>query len=152
MESPFDYDVAIVGAGPAGIGTAVALERLDIEYAVLETTDGERIGSRTPPILATGFEGSLTVVDELFEFEDATPAVTDRDESKATPGLFLAGPQLVHDGQQFCFIYKFRQRFAVVAETIGKRLGVETSPLDIYREKRMFLEDLSCCEPEYCDC
>jgi len=140
---------------------AARIERVDADDAsespggsefVLETTDGERIGSRTPPILATGFEGSLTVVDELFEFEDATPVLTDRDESKATPGLFLAGPQLVHDGQQFCFIYKFRQRFAVVAETIGKRLGVETSPLDIYREKRMFLEDLSCCEPEYCDC
>ncbi|WP_449560122.1 NAD(P)-binding domain-containing protein [Natronococcus roseus] len=35
-------EVAIVGAGPAGIGTAVALERLDVDYGVLER---DRIGA-----------------------------------------------------------------------------------------------------------
>ncbi len=36
MTRSFDHEVAVVGAGPAGIGTAVALERLDLEYTVLE--------------------------------------------------------------------------------------------------------------------
>ncbi len=36
MTHPFDLEVAIVGAGPAGIGVGVALEELDIEYALLE--------------------------------------------------------------------------------------------------------------------
>ena len=120
-------------------------------YDVVMTT-GDRLTSRTPPILATGFEGSLTLVDELFAFDDGVPALTDRDESTETPGLFLVGPQVAHNGQQFCFIYKYRQRFAVVAETIGDRLGVDTEPLDAYREKRMYLDDLDCCEPDYCDC
>ncbi|TYT63929.1 NAD(P)/FAD-dependent oxidoreductase [Natrialba swarupiae] len=116
------------------------------------TADGERVRSRTPPVLATGFEGSLTLVEDLFAFDGEFPELTDCDESTATPGLFLVGPQVAHDGQQFCFIYKFRQRFAVVAETIGERLGADVDPLSEYREKEMFLEDLDCCEPDYCDC
>ena len=103
-------------------------------------------------MLATGFEGSLTLADELFAVDDDVPELTDRDESTSTPGLFLVGPQVAHGGQQFCFIYKFRQRFAVVAETIGERLDVDTDPLEDYREKNMYLDDLECCEPEYCDC
>jgi hypothetical protein len=67
-------------------------------------------------------------------------------------GLFLSSPQVAHNGQKFCFIYKFRQRFAVVADEIADRLGVDSSPLEAYREKNMFLEDLDCCEPEMCDC
>lgn len=119
---------------------------------VVNTTDGDRFRSRTPPILATGFEGSFSLVDNLFAFDGEFPELTDRDESTETPGLFLAGPQVAHNGQQFCFIYKFRQRFAVVAEAIGERLGVDTDPLEAYREKRMILERLECCEPDYCDC
>ncbi|NUB90784.1 NAD(P)-binding domain-containing protein [Haloterrigena sp. SYSU A558-1] len=125
--------------------------RADDGY-VLRTTDGDRFRSRAPPLLATGFEGSLAVVDDPFAFDGDAPALTDRDESTETPGLFLVGPQVAHDGQQFCFIYKFRQRFAVVAETIADRLGVDTDPLEAYRERGMFLDDLECCEPEYCDC
>ena len=123
----------------------------DDDYLV-RTADGDHFRSRAPPLLATGFEGSLAVVDDLFAFDGDAPALTDRDESTETPGLFLVGPQVAHDGQQFCFIYKFRQRFAVVAETIARRLGVDTDPLEGYRDEGMFLEDLECCEPEYCDC
>jgi putative flavoprotein involved in K+ transport len=128
------------------------IERDDGDGYVVTTTDGDRVRSRTEPVLATGFEGGLSIVRDLFAFDGEHPELTDRDESTETPGLFLAGPQVAHDGQAFCFIYKFRQRFAVVAETIGKRLDVDTGPLEIYRKKRMVLEDLECCEPDYCDC
>ncbi|WP_049920285.1 NAD(P)/FAD-dependent oxidoreductase [Halobiforma nitratireducens] len=120
-------------------------------YAVI-TTSGDRISSRSPPILATGFDTSLSLVADLFAFENGLPELTERDESTATPGLFLVGPEVAHNGQKFCFIYKFRRRFAIVAETIGERLAVDTDPLAEYREKEMYLEDLECCEPEYCDC
>lgn len=106
----------------------------------------------TPPILATGFEPALGPVTEAFPREEGTIRLTDRDESPTTPGLFLAGPAVAHDGVSFCFVYKFRARFPVIAETIGSRLGVETAPLEVYREQGMFLEDLSCCEPDMCDC
>ncbi len=103
-------------------------------------------------MLATGFDGSLTLVEDLFVLEDGVADLTERDESTTTPGLFLVGPQVAHNGQKFCFIYKYRQRFAVVADTLGERLGVDTDSLEEYRETNMFLEDLECCEPEYCDC
>ncbi|MDQ2050022.1 NAD(P)-binding domain-containing protein [Natronolimnohabitans sp. A-GB9] len=36
MTLPRTLDVAVVGAGPAGIGTAVALDSLEIDFAILE--------------------------------------------------------------------------------------------------------------------
>lgn len=104
------------------------------------------------PILATGFETNFGPVDDAFPRDDGRVQLTDRDESPTTPGLFLAGPSVQHNGQLFCFIYKFRERFPVIAETIGERLGVDTEPLEVYREAGMFLEDLECCEPVDCDC
>ena len=56
-----------------------------------------------------------------------------------------------HEDAIFCFIYKFRQRFAVVANAIAQQLGIDTEPLEVYRKKQMFLDDLSCCEEE-CAC
>jgi putative flavoprotein involved in K+ transport len=113
--------------------------------------DGEyRMG--TPPLLATGFEPTLGPVDDRFPREEGSIGLTDRDESPETPGLFLAGPAVAHNGVEFCFVYKYRTRFAVVAETIGERLDVDTGPLAVYREEGMFVEDLECCEPELCDC
>jgi putative flavoprotein involved in K+ transport len=106
----------------------------------------------TRPLLATGFRPNLGPATEFFPQESGTIQLTERDESPTTPGLFLAGPDVTHNGVQFCFIYKFRARFPVVAETIGERVGVDTDPLDVYRAQNMFLDDLSCCEPDMCDC
>lgn len=113
---------------------------------------GESFETRNRPVLATGFETGLGPADEYFDVTEGNPQLTERDESTATPGLFLVGPQVSHRGQQFCFIYKFRQRFAVVADEIANRLNIDRSPLEEYREKSMFLEELSCCEPDMCDC
>ncbi|MCU4754347.1 NAD(P)-binding domain-containing protein [Halobacteria archaeon AArc-curdl1] len=106
----------------------------------------------TQPILATGFEPDLGPATECFPREDGVIELTSRDESPTTPGVFLAGPDVTHNGVKFCFIYKFRARFPIIAETIGDRLGVDTEPLEVYREQNMYLEDLSCCEPDMCDC
>lgn len=106
----------------------------------------------TRPILATGFEPNLGPVDDRFRDEEGSIELTDRDEAAGTPGLFLAGPSVAHEGQAFCFIYKFRARFPVVAGAIGERLGVDTDPLETYRDSNLFLEDLSCCEPVDCNC
>ena len=106
----------------------------------------------TRPLLATGFEPTFGPVEPLFSVTDGAVELTDRDESTETPGLFLAGPDVVHNGVMFCFVYKFRARFPVVAEEIGNRLGVDTDALEVYREQNMFLDDLSCCETDMCDC
>ncbi len=120
---------------------------------VRETPDyRHRFTVPTRPLLATGFEPTLGPVAEQFPRRRGTIELTDRDESPEVPGLFLAGPDVTHRGVKFCFVYKFRSRFPVVAETIGERLGVETDVLEVYRENNVFLDDLSCCEEGMCEC
>lgn len=108
--------------------------------------------SDAPPILATGFHTSARTIATLFEWrDDGFPLLTEQDESTIRPGLFLAGPGVRQGRFIFCFIYKFRQRFAVIANAIGGRLGIDTSPLKLYRDHGMFLDDLSCCGDQ-CAC
>ncbi len=109
--------------------------------------------SETQPILATGFKSSLTIVDKFFDWEPekSYALINDEDESTKTPGLFLVGPQVRHENLIFCFIYKYRQRFGVVANSIGNRLGLDTAVLEQYRHEGLYLDDLSCCGDE-CEC
>jgi putative flavoprotein involved in K+ transport len=133
------------------------IERENGHYVVRgEHSEGEEfaIESPTRPILATGFAGSLSQIEGLFERHETKDyaILTDRDESTVTPNLFLIGSQVRHGDTIFCFVYKFRQRFAVVAETIGERLKIDTSPLEEYRKRGMFLDDLSCCREQCATC
>ena len=107
----------------------------------------------TPPILATGFESSLTMVKDLFEWDENNSYVllNEHDESRKTPGLFLVGPQVRHENLILCFIYKYRQRFGVVANAIGERLDMDTSLLEEYRKEGLYLDDLGACGEE-CPC
>ncbi|MEM6566033.1 MAG: NAD(P)-binding domain-containing protein, partial [Pseudomonadota bacterium] len=106
-----------------------------------------------PPVLATGFVGGTKLVSEWFDYgEEGVPLLTPQDESTAMPGLFLVGPEVSHQGHLFCFIYKFRQRFAVVARAIAARMGVDTEVLEMYYDNNMFLDDLTCCDDDKCLC
>ncbi len=127
------------------------IERVASGFAVMGN-DGSRYITSSPPILAVGFEGSHRMLAGLVEPRpDGFPLLTDSDESTCVPGLFLVGPMLRHGNHVFCFIYKFRQRFAVVVQTVCNRLGLDASPLEEYRRWGMFLDDLSCCGQE-CVC
>lgn len=131
--------------------TITRVEPNDQGY-LISAEDGRQWHSPTRPILSLGFSSSLELVDDLFAWhEEGYPLLTEQDESIQTPGLFLVGPGVRHGNVIFCFIYKFRQRFAVVAQAIGERLGLETEALEIYRRHYMFLDDLSCCDVE-CAC
>ena len=121
---------------------------------VVRAADGREWASETRPILATGFKGSLGQLDGMLEYdEDGAPVVTEEaDESTLVPGLFLSGPMVHHRGVRFCFIYKFRQRFAIIADAIAQRLGKDTKEaVEGRREAGMYLDDLSCCV-ESCVC
>lgn len=107
--------------------------------------------SSTPPILCTGFNGSLKQIAPLFDWSNGYAGLTEADESTLTPGLFVVGPSVRHGELIFCFIYKFRQRFAVVGNAIAQRLGIDTTPLEAYRQEGLFLDDLSCCSND-CVC
>ncbi|MCY4170861.1 MAG: NAD(P)-binding domain-containing protein [Bacteroidetes bacterium] len=125
--------------------TVKSVNRNDRNYQ-LTLDDGAVVDCAEQPILASGFVGSASLIESLFTWrDDGFPVLTENDESEKTKGLFLIGPQVCQDDLIFCFIYKFRQRFAVVANQIAKHLRLDTEPLEWYRQNGMYLEDLSCC-------
>jgi putative flavoprotein involved in K+ transport len=112
------------------------------------------------PILATGFQSSLALIKELFDWNGDVAKVQQLDDqSTKTAGLYLAGPALRHEVKEkllvFCFIYKYRGRFPLVAKSIGERLGLETKDIqqmtEFYKKQGMYLDDLSCCGDD-CEC
>jgi putative flavoprotein involved in K+ transport len=121
-------------------------------YAVHGDT-GEVWPSDGPPLLATGFDGSLTLVRDRFDWDEQGRVVLteEADESTVVPHLHLAGPALAHRSAIFCFVYKFRQRFAIVAGAIAADLGVDPSPLLAeHADANVLLDDLSCCDDCAC--
>jgi putative flavoprotein involved in K+ transport len=120
----------------------------------VNTEDGQTFQSKVQPLLAAGFDGSHKFVSHLFEQrEDGFPSISEDDESTTTPGMYLCGPSVRHDGHVFCFIYKYRQRFAIVANSIASSLGIETEEfVAAYRSWGMYLDDLSCCGQECLTC
>lgn len=131
------------------------IEKKAHQYFLTSATE-ERFISETQPILATGFETSLVQVKDFFAWKEKSPELTAFDESTKVDGFFLVGPQVRHGNVIFCFIYKFRQRFAVVAEAIAQKLGVSESEhiqnvVKTYQQRNFYLNDLSCCEDE-CVC
>ncbi len=128
-----------------------SVTRVDAMFEV-KARDGQRFQTRVPPLLAGGFEGSHKLVADLFERrDDGSLLLSEDDESTIVPGVFLCGPAVRHDNFVFCFIFKYRQRFAVVAKAIATSLGLPAEALEEYRNWGMYLDDLSCCGEE-CVC
>ena len=121
-----------------------------VNYITVPCSMDWQFEPRTEVIIAPG------KVSHLFEKrEDGFPLLSERDESTITPGMFLCGPSVRHDNHDFCFIYKYRQRFAVVAEEIARREHVSnellSSVVQDYAQRNFYLSDLSCCDDE-CVC
>ena len=93
-------------------------------------------------------------MSHLFEMrDDGFPLLSDNDESTIVPGMFLCGPAVRHGGLIFCFIFKYRQRFGIVAQYIASSLNLPTDDfIDAYRSWGMYLDDLSCCGQECLTC
>ena len=129
-----------------------SVTRVGTTYEVT-AQDGRQFQTSVPPLLAGGFEGSHKLITELFEQrDDGYPLLSEDDESTIVPGMFLCGPAVRHDNHVFCFIYKYRQRFAVVAKAIATSLGLPAEELEEYRNWGMYLDDLSCCGVECATC
>ncbi|MEM9895944.1 MAG: NAD(P)/FAD-dependent oxidoreductase [Bacteroidota bacterium] len=134
---------------------AISVEQDNGSY-VIKTKNDKTFRTPQKPINCTGFASSLTLVNKLFLFsKDGYPLLSPLDESIETKNLFLVGPQVKHDNALFCFIYKYRQRFAIVAEAIAKRKRVRRKVLEEilqeYKDFNFYLKDLSCCDGE-CAC
>lgn len=126
-----------------------------VDVFELTMLNGKTYTSPTPPINCTGFSSSLQVVRHLFEFESGDAKLSRLDESTRCPNLFLTGPQVKHGEAFFCFIYKYRQRFAIIGEALSERLNGNAKKreeiISYYRDNQFYLDDLSCCEDE-CEC
>ncbi|OZI31115.1 thioredoxin reductase [Bordetella genomosp. 10] len=115
--------------------------------------DGRYWDEKQAPILGTGFQkgGGARQIAELWAWDDDGRIVlSEADESTITPGLFLVGPQVRHDRRIYCFIYKFRQRFALIAEGIALCLDRDTSALKAGAGAWGPFGNSECCEG--CEC
>jgi len=131
----------------------ISVNRSGDTYSV-KTIEGQIYKSQTQPLLASGFQGSHKFVSHLFDKrEDGFPLLSECDESTVTPGMFLCGPSVRHDDHDFCFIYKYRQRFAIVAQAIASSFDLPTEEfIETYKSWGMYLDDLSCCGQECLTC
>ena len=128
-----------------------SVARTDAGYTVT-TVSGHSLQTAVPPLLASGFRGSHALVADWFEQRsDGFPLLNKDDGSTIVSGLYLCGPAVRHGNIIFCFIYKYRQRFAVVAKAIATSLGLPAEGLEEYRRWGMYLDDLSICG-EDCVC
>jgi len=130
------------------------VEYIDDEY-IVTTDSNKQLRSKHKPINCTGFATSISLISDLFEHSDGYPLINEFDESIKTDNLFLVGPQVKHENALFCFIYKYRQRFAIVAEEIAGRENISSEVVDgiigAYQMQNFYLDDLSCCDNE-CVC
>ncbi|MEM6626417.1 MAG: NAD(P)/FAD-dependent oxidoreductase [Pseudomonadota bacterium] len=104
-----------------------------------------------PAIDATGFDISKSLAGQLFDFSKGHAELTDCDESTLHKNIYLVGPNVQHEKAIFCFIYKYRQRFAVIVREIMSRWGQDHPIIEEYAQNGFLLEDLSCCDGE-CEC
>jgi thioredoxin reductase len=122
------------------------------QYRV-HTADGRYWDTEHAPILGTGFikGGGATQIKDLWLWDDdGRIMLTNNDESIHTPGLFLVGPQVRHDQLIYCFIYKFRQRFARISHQISLRLGLDTDTPGLPDNTWGPFGNSECCEG--CEC
>ncbi|MEM1105152.1 MAG: NAD(P)/FAD-dependent oxidoreductase [Pseudomonadota bacterium] len=104
-----------------------------------------------PAVDATGFDIAQGLAGDLFDCTRGYPHLTDRDESTLHKNVYLVGPNVQHEQAIFCFIYKYRQRFAVVVSEVLSRWGQQSPVIAEYAERGFLLDDLSCCDGE-CVC
>ena len=145
-DGPYDPSLALSPYSRERLIGELDSGRLEVDFGVdvvsvtrsehggfrIRAADDRRWDVAERPILGTGFlrGGGANQIADLWDWSDKGHIeLTEGDESTRTPGLFLVGPQVRHDRRIFCFIYKFRQRFGLVAEEIAFRLGLDAGAL-----------------------
>ncbi|MBO0639798.1 NAD(P)/FAD-dependent oxidoreductase [Pantoea agglomerans] len=116
----------------------------------IHTANGRAWCSHQQPILGTGFlcGGGARQLAPFFDWNaSGFPLLTPEDASTRFPGLYLVGPQVRHEQHIYCFIYKFRERFAVVAKAVARQLNLPLKDDDL----KVLTEDI-CCQDESCHC
>lgn len=167
QEGAHDPSLSLSPYSRERLAEALKSRRLDIVFGVdvievvqhgesrfrIHAADGRHWETALPPVLGTGFHqgGGARQISSLWDWtEEGHIALTDCDESTRTPGLFLVGPQVRHDHRIFCFIYKFRQRFSLIAEEIAERMALKANGLHSGTGAWGPFGNRDCCEG--CEC
>ena len=132
-----------------GNATVSRVSYLSNQY-VVETEDGDVFDTKHRPIAATGFNSALEPIKEFWEWKGSNAVFTEQDESTLNPGLYYSGPSLIQLKSKFCFIYKFRARYGVIAKSIAGRLGFPEADFEDDKRRGFFIDDLECCTN--CEC
>ncbi|UXU53827.1 NAD(P)/FAD-dependent oxidoreductase [Staphylococcus arlettae] len=105
-------------------------------------------------VQATGFAPKNNpLIQALFEISEDNIILSTQDESTVFNNAFLIGSVIQNEDAILCYIYKFRARFAVLANLICERENITVSSdlIEYYKQNQMFLEDYSCCDVK-CSC
>lgn len=138
------------------ISTVKSVEKTGNGYEVVY--ENGKIETKEKPICATGFSLLKKPVEKYLTYrqQDGLPKLDENtDEFFGHKNIYLSGPSVRHDGHIFCFIYKFRQRFGVIAEDILKKEKYSKENIDFlvksWKESGLYLKDLTNCADE-CVC
>ena len=119
------------------------------------TENGKSLPVENIPILCTGFKnGTKSITASLFKYKEIGEVLlNDFDESTIAKNIFLTGPNVRKGNTIFCYIYKFRQRFAVIANEIARRkhITIDEKKLSYYKNQSFYLDGCSGCEVR-CSC
>ncbi|MGM0094748.1 pyridine nucleotide-disulfide oxidoreductase [Enterococcus sp. DIV0418] len=139
------------------IYTTIKVKKIDKTSTgyILTTENGRSLPVVNIPILCTGFKnGTKSITAPLFKYkENGEVLLNDFDESIIAKNIFLTGPNVRKGNTIFCYIYKFRQRFAVIANEIARRkhITIDEKKLSYYKNQSFYLDDCSECEVR-CNC
>ncbi|MBW0768031.1 NAD(P)/FAD-dependent oxidoreductase [Mammaliicoccus lentus] len=159
--SPYTHQryVELVEQGyPIKLHSNYSIEEIDFinnQYTIRFENQTRSITVANEPILATGFNPvqNNPLTNILFENNGNSYELTDDDESTINQNIFLIGDTVKHQDIILCYIYKFRTRFAVLANLVCEREGIEANEdaIEFYKNNQMYLDDYSCCEVD-CSC
>ncbi|KAH8061715.1 pyridine nucleotide-disulfide oxidoreductase [Aureococcus anophagefferens] len=147
----------VIGGYESGVDAAVNLARAGKRATVLASTATWNVQTPDPStelapytaprlrdVVAEGFSPKPKLLAPLRVLRvEAAPGAAST--STKVPGVFLVGPSVVQGDLSFCFVYKFRQRFGIVADAICRGLGRETKTA-VAGLRQAHMADLSCCE------
>ncbi|UWF56965.1 NAD(P)-binding domain-containing protein [Staphylococcus hyicus] len=136
------------------VGHEVIDTREDDDGYHILLANGDTVVTPNIPIVATGFDVTQNpLVQQLFTLQDGEVKLSQLDESTRYPNVFLIGATVRHEEAILCYIYKFRARFAVLAEIVMKReaLPVDDATIESFKANNMYLDDYACCEVD-CTC
>ncbi|MDU1838628.1 MAG: NAD(P)/FAD-dependent oxidoreductase [Staphylococcus epidermidis] len=161
----------IIGGNESAFDAAINLSQTGARISIYTSKTGLKKEDADPSIRLSPYtqqrlrnaiqEGALIemhvtqnpLIEQLFQVRQSEVQLTELDESTKFPNVFLIGATVRHQNAILCYIYKFRARFAVLARIVSLREGLpeDTSLIQSYRQKNMFLDDYSCCDVN-CTC